>query len=757
MKILSIELENFLSYKKETFFFPEGLTAISGENGSGKTSLFEAVDWCITSNSNRGKKNSSIIKHNEKTAKVVLNAMIGDKEYEISRTVSLSKNSSKSKMRIKDIEKDEYVSDGVTQSQKFLEELNNGIPVGIIRDIYRMDQSVSSGGNAFTTASGQERCDMLIGITPDLYIWEEKHKKAKQELKNIEKEIIKKETEIEISRRQIIQASGFETLENSELPDLTSEKIQGEIGNLKNKSLKIFNEIKNSISDQEILESRNPIETLNFKISELRAKKDFIKNNIKNENLVPQQIEQTQRNLEQINANLENSLNAKKEKEENVEQDKKDVQNIEKKIDEKEQILENKELNVSSLKKELSIEKKKKNEKEIKLKEQSISKKIKEQELNNLSKMINSGKCDFCEQEITQEYAKLKQEQQQEEQKRINVQLKEFKEKIIEIEEKIKESEKEINRIEKESEKEKEIIFNLEIEINSLEQELHIKKENISSFDLSNVEKEISHWDKEQKENEKQLISLKEKRIKPTEENDKELNKISSREAHYLELKGKIEPKIEERKKLIVEIKTKYNLLTENFNNQKQQNKELIELKQKSKIISSIIEATHKMKIPLFLIEETLDELQEEQNQIISKFSDSMRVVYSMSKPNSKEEKPSIEIFVEGVGENPILFENLSFGERVRITISNMIAMIRLFNRKSTNPIKTIFLDEPMGPLDENAIMSFLNIIKEAINNNDIESVLLVTHDPRIQSSLENKIKITKKENEGSKITNERL
>src|ERR1043166_8831061 len=47
MHISKIELENIKSHVSSTFEFPPGTTAITGENGAGKTSIIEAVAWVL--------------------------------------------------------------------------------------------------------------------------------------------------------------------------------------------------------------------------------------------------------------------------------------------------------------------------------------------------------------------------------------------------------------------------------------------------------------------------------------------------------------------------------------------------------------------------------------------------------------------------------------------------------------------------------------------------------------------------------------
>lgn len=47
MKILEVKLENFKSYDEKTFEFTSGANAICGPNGSGKTSIIEAISWAL--------------------------------------------------------------------------------------------------------------------------------------------------------------------------------------------------------------------------------------------------------------------------------------------------------------------------------------------------------------------------------------------------------------------------------------------------------------------------------------------------------------------------------------------------------------------------------------------------------------------------------------------------------------------------------------------------------------------------------------
>jgi exonuclease SbcC len=47
MHVTRVELENIKSYERRVFSFEPGLTAITGENGAGKTTILEAISWAL--------------------------------------------------------------------------------------------------------------------------------------------------------------------------------------------------------------------------------------------------------------------------------------------------------------------------------------------------------------------------------------------------------------------------------------------------------------------------------------------------------------------------------------------------------------------------------------------------------------------------------------------------------------------------------------------------------------------------------------
>lgn len=98
MKIVSLTLENFRRYAKETIDFPEGLIGIVGRNGVGKTTLVEALGWCLYGNdaARSGKEDIKRSESIDKTeCKVTAELILGSDAIRIERSLR-GKNSSAS-------------------------------------------------------------------------------------------------------------------------------------------------------------------------------------------------------------------------------------------------------------------------------------------------------------------------------------------------------------------------------------------------------------------------------------------------------------------------------------------------------------------------------------------------------------------------------------------------------------------------------------------------------------------------------------
>ncbi|MEK6898314.1 MAG: AAA family ATPase [Nanoarchaeota archaeon] len=90
MKIKRVVLNNIRSYKNQEVEFPEGSTLLSGDIGSGKTSVLLGIEFGLFG-LQPGQKGSSLLKNGESDGGVTLEFEIDDKEIIIERTLKKGK------------------------------------------------------------------------------------------------------------------------------------------------------------------------------------------------------------------------------------------------------------------------------------------------------------------------------------------------------------------------------------------------------------------------------------------------------------------------------------------------------------------------------------------------------------------------------------------------------------------------------------------------------------------------------------------
>jgi DNA repair protein SbcC/Rad50 len=90
MILKKIYLENIRSYEKQEVEFPEGSTLLSGDIGSGKTSILLAIEFALFG-LQPGQRGSSLLRNGATEGKIKIEFQIEDKLIEIERTLKKSK------------------------------------------------------------------------------------------------------------------------------------------------------------------------------------------------------------------------------------------------------------------------------------------------------------------------------------------------------------------------------------------------------------------------------------------------------------------------------------------------------------------------------------------------------------------------------------------------------------------------------------------------------------------------------------------
>ncbi|WKZ40020.1 MAG: AAA family ATPase [Anaerolineales bacterium] len=87
--ITYLKMTNWRKYENRELLFKKGITFLMGENGSGKTSILEAINYAFTGESALFQKSSdrpALLRDPKKPGTIILRFVVDDSEYEIMRT-----------------------------------------------------------------------------------------------------------------------------------------------------------------------------------------------------------------------------------------------------------------------------------------------------------------------------------------------------------------------------------------------------------------------------------------------------------------------------------------------------------------------------------------------------------------------------------------------------------------------------------------------------------------------------------------------
>ena len=210
IKFNCVKLNNFLSYKEaELRLDRNGFILVNGENknptdnslsnGCGKSSLFNAIAWCLTGQTTSGIKDVSNIYLNETTS-VEVDFNINDTKYKVVRT----KNPSNIKIYINGEDKS---GKGIRDGEQLLAEYIPSLTSTLINSVIILGQGLPQRFTANTPAGRKETLEKLSNS--DFMIAEIKDRIARRktylntEIRNIEDSKLKIETELNLNNQSI--------------------------------------------------------------------------------------------------------------------------------------------------------------------------------------------------------------------------------------------------------------------------------------------------------------------------------------------------------------------------------------------------------------------------------------------------------------------------------------------------------------------------------------------------------------------------
>lgn len=193
MHITSITMKGFLGFHNDTHIdIGEGIIAFSGPNGSGKTTVQQAVQWCLTGVTRVSGDVDSIINHNSDRARVSMEFTHVGNSYRVTRTRMRSgKSSGQVSLKVERKAGSKWIDLSSGRSTTALQEhlMRNiiGSSPDVLQALMFVDQK--GVGNNFTGAKSEDRRSILISMLPELDKWGSIHKNVSEAFTEVNKSI----------------------------------------------------------------------------------------------------------------------------------------------------------------------------------------------------------------------------------------------------------------------------------------------------------------------------------------------------------------------------------------------------------------------------------------------------------------------------------------------------------------------------------------------------------------------------------------
>lgn len=681
MLLKSIKLNNIRSYINQKIDFPIGSLLLSGDIGSGKSTVLLAVEFALFGSKQPELPASSLLRHGKQEGSVELNFELDGKNVIIKRSLKREKNGVRQEIG--------YIISGGVKKELSAIEMKSHIfdMLGYPKDLVSKNKDVIY---RYTVYTPQEEMKRILAEDKDIRL------NTLRKVFNIDKYKKIRENTIIFIRSIKEKRKEFEGF----ISDLEEKK--SEFYSLINEIKAIDEQIKAIIllleeASKKVKRKKGDISAFEDKIEQLNIlKNDFKVCEAELNNLVR---EHNKTNQDIINLSMQiGAIEKELHGVENVQEE-----NAKSKIKETE-------ANIKLLQSELNDIRKK-------LNEGMVNKKRSEEIIN---KVLKIDKCPLCMQNVQHEHKSFIKERESINIKEAEESIKAYSQKEKKANEKLEFLDKEINDLRK---------LDSKIELIKLRlQNIEEKRQN--KFGLEKAKEEIK----------KKIGALNIKK----EEISKQIGLMKNVEEEYKKAKNELDTALEEERKFYAEKtgleKEKQSLERISRNIEQEINKKL---KAKEKI-KSFIEMQNWLESYFINLMDTIEK--HIMLQVYRQFNELFKSMFNLL---IEDETISVRLddeFTPVIEQNgyETYVDNLSGGEKTAVALSYRLALNKVTYDLSTS-IKTmdiLMLDEPTDGFSSEQLDSIRDVLEQL----DTKQIIIVSHESKIESFVDNVIKIVKDE-----------
>ncbi|MDO8618512.1 MAG: SMC family ATPase [Candidatus Daviesbacteria bacterium] len=702
---VSLKLSNFTSYGTvvpELKFTKFHLAVISGANGVGKSSILDAITWCVWGWSRAGDSSDQLVRLGADQMWVEFTFELDGQLYTVKRSRSIKHGGSTA---LELWSKTHNLTEGTIKAtqQKIIDLLHLTIETFTNSSFLRQGHA-----DEFTTKGPTDRKRILADIL-GLSHYDILEEKAKEKAKEAQ-------TKLQLLQYQLLEIETELTQK-----DESEQKLKQVESSLLN--------IEKSLNETE-----ESLKKLNLEKERL--------------NLITAQRQKLEQDLKTNNFELADILKQGKDRAGRIqllENDIKDLPEIEKKL-----------ANLSTLRKKLeetNIYKTKKLELERVVADVTHSLNLKKQNQEHLQNQLDAinnqlvdiekvgAKCPTCGQEIGKEQRVQVKKELSDKKDLLTVEIKKIDLKYEETE--LKKANSEVSKLPITEDS------NISSEIANLEL-LQTKKENLLKF-AAQLETE--------KKTVIELRTFYKNKLEIVQEVEKSLSKIPGVEDKFNLLSQEISEKEvslfrlrgeeKEARNIFGQVKELISRTEQLVKLQKTKQTEKESLENEKSAFEELALAFGKKGLQAMIIETAIPEVESEANDLLNRLTEGRMQVHFETLRESKTkmedgEKGMIEtldiIISDEMGERP--YEMYSGGEAFRVNFAIRLALSKLLTRRAGAKLQFLVIDEGFGTQDapgRSRIVEVLDTIKK-----DFEKILVITHLDELKEEFPVRIEVVK-------------
>lgn len=747
MRLKRVTISGFLSYGEEVDIDLEGVdyASIVGRNGAGKSTIPLAITWALFGTLRVRGDSDSVVNEYAWTARVALDVVVDGEPWRIVRTRDYDK-AGFIRVYSWDADQEDWVQfgDHLNKTAQAQVDALVGMDEDAWYSLVLMDYFTSGGGTRFIKAHPDDRRTILMNLTPELRHWSSLEGKAVEMRRDVRRTLERTEATVEDLQERVADAEPRLDELVTELDDLDAEQLQKDLARL----------------DHQVAEMERSGDNTKLELAKerLRSGKEAFEQTVEG-------LKGRLRELALEDRELDDAEYRAKQHRETIQKSVENLEAVDEELAAARGAVENLEKAVVRAARRASSARSRHDAAADELDAPRAQATVLRRQLDALGTQEGSGSgaCLVCEAPLSEQRLHDLVHDSTEELARVEAEIAEITTRVKVLKGKTDVADMEHEKVLADRAEAKSVVERLEYDRKHYLQgrkasedalELHTSRtaDLRARADLEadqekvkgQVDDAVLAWEKARPDLEAEV-----ERIIAAEDPDRldRLRKVRRERKDVTE-------RIRESDRLKGVVQSLTRTLNDDRKLLKERRAEVKSLTVRLSSLDWLVKAFHPKGIPAMLLDSVLNRIEDEQNRILATIpgSEGWQVEFRQTRETKTAgTKDTLDIWVHRPDGKERPVESFSAGELVRLSISNLFAMISVFKSMSPGLVETVFLDEPLGPLDQDAVPALVDVLRTAMNTSLISSIMVVTHDQKVIDALPQRIDVSR-DNEGNSV-----